>query len=91
MHTPITIGLYPDLPRDRFVILGNRSLNGAYQLLLNAELYSTAESIIELIDYLSLGDAPDFLTKMYAAKFLPHTDLTLYPTVAEKIKLRRMT
>lgn len=91
LESAITIGLYPDLPRDRFVILGNGSLKGAYQLLLNAELYSTAESIIERIDYLSLGDAPDFLTKMYAAKFLPHTDLTLYPTVAEKIKQRRMT
>lgn len=91
LESAITIGLYPDLPRDRFVILGNGSLKGAYQLLVNAELYGTAESIIERIDYLSLGEAPDFLTKMYAAKFLPHTDLTLYPTVAEKIKQRKLT
>jgi uncharacterized 2Fe-2S/4Fe-4S cluster protein (DUF4445 family) len=91
LESAITIGLYPDLPRDRFVILGNGSLKGAYQLLVNAELYGTAESIIERIDYLSLGEAPDFLTKMYAAKFLPHTDITLYPTVAEKIRQRRMT
>ncbi len=91
LESAITIGLYPDLPRDRFVILGNGSLKGAYQLLVNAELYGTAESIIERIDYLSLGEAPDFLTKMYAARFLPHTDITLYPTIAEKLKRRRMT
>jgi uncharacterized 2Fe-2S/4Fe-4S cluster protein (DUF4445 family) len=91
LESAITIGLYPDLPRDRFIILGNGSLKGAYQMLVNAELYSTAEKIIERIDYLSLGEAPDFLTKMYAAKFLPHTNLTLYPTFAEKLQQRRMT
>ncbi len=90
IESAITIGLYPDLPRDRFVILGNGSLQGASRLLTNAALYSTAESIIERIDYLSLGEATDFLTKMYAAKFLPHTDLTLYPSVTEKIRQRRL-
>ena len=48
-------------------------------LLTDAKLYDTAESLIEKIDYLSLGEAQDFLTKMYAAKFLPHTDLDAYP------------
>ena len=91
IESAITIGLYPDLPRDRFVILGNGSLQGATRLLTEAELYNTAESIIERIDYLSLGDATDFLTKMYAAKFLPHTDITLYPSVAENLRLRRLT
>mgnify|MGYP001036904423 CR=1 FL=1 len=90
IESAVTIGLYPDLPRDRFVILGNGSLKGASMLLTDAELYSTAESIIERIYYLSLGDATDFLTKMYAAKFLPHTDLTLYPSVTERIKQRAL-
>ena len=58
-------------------------------LLMNAELLPTAESIIDNIVYLSLGEANDFLTKMYAAKFLPHTNFELYPTVMEKLKDRR--
>ncbi|SHI14768.1 Uncharacterized 2Fe-2 and 4Fe-4S clusters-containing protein, contains DUF4445 domain [Sporobacter termitidis DSM 10068] len=88
LESAITIGLYPDLPRDRFVILGNGSLAGACKLLLDASLYYTSESIIEKMVYLSLGEATDFLTKMFAAKFLPHTDLDLYPTVKEKLKSR---
>ncbi|NLA87053.1 MAG: ATP-binding protein, partial [Clostridiales bacterium] len=88
LESAITIGLYPDLPRERFVVLGNGSLLGASKLLLDASLYHTAEEIIEKIDYLSLGEMPDFLTKMYAAKFLPHTDLDLYPSVKEKLMRR---
>ncbi|WP_418219639.1 ASKHA domain-containing protein [Candidatus Formimonas warabiya] len=89
LESAITIGLYPDLPRERFVNIGNGSLKGACMLLKNAELFSSAESIIEKIVYLSLAEAKDFLMKMHAAKFLPHTNFDLYPSVMEKLKRRR--
>ena len=89
LESAITIGLYPDLPRERFVQVGNGSLKGAGMLLQQAELLPVAENIIDTIVYLSLGEATDFLYKMSAAKFLPHTDLSLYPTVMEKMKQRK--
>lgn len=89
LESAITIGLYPDLPRDRFVHLGNGSLKGANLLLNHAELLPTAEGFLEKILYLSLAEAKDFLLKMHAAKFLPHTNFELYPTVMEKLKQRR--
>lgn len=89
LESAITIGLYPDLPRDRFVQLGNGSLKGANMLLKDARLLDTAEGFIERITYLSLAEAKDFLMKMHAANFLPHTNFELYPTVIEKLKQRR--
>jgi len=89
LESAITIGLYPDLPRERFVQVGNGSLVGASRLLLDADLVAAAEKIIREIVYLSLAEAKDFINKMYAAKFLPHTDFSLYPTVMEKLKKRR--
>lgn len=89
LESAITIGLYPDIPRERFVPFGNGSLKGSCMLLKNAELLQPAENFIDNIVYLSLGEAPDFLTKMYAAKFLPHTNFELYPSVMEKLKDRR--
>ncbi|RBP61388.1 uncharacterized 2Fe-2S/4Fe-4S cluster protein (DUF4445 family) [Alkalibaculum bacchi] len=85
LESAITIGLYPDLPRDRFVRIGNGSLQGAYALLMNRELIEKVEEIYASMNYLQLEEAADFLTKMYAAKFLPHTNLNLYPTVKEKL------
>lgn len=89
LESAITIGLYPDIPRERFVSFGNGSLLGSCMLLKNAELLQSAESIIDNIVYLSLSEATDFLTKMSAAKFLPHTNFELYPSVMEKLKNRR--
>ncbi|MBV7272871.1 DUF4445 domain-containing protein [Clostridium sp. PL3] len=89
LESAITIGLYPDLPRERFVQIGNGSLKGACMLLKDEEELLAVESIVKNINYLQLGEAKDFLSKMYAAKFLPHTDFTLYPTVMENIKHRR--
>lgn len=89
LESAITIGLYPDLPRERFVRIGNGSLQGAHKLLMDSNLLSQAEELYKSIFYLQLEEEADFLTKMYAAKFLPHTDLNLYPTVKAKLLKRR--
>lgn len=89
IESGITIGLYPDLPRERFVQMGNGSIKGACKLLQDADQLLVVEDLISSIIYLSLAEAPDFLNKMSAAKFLPHTDFSLYPTVIEKIKSRK--
>jgi len=89
IESGITIGLYPDLPRERFVQLGNGSIKGACELLKDADQLLVVEDLISSITYLSLAEATDFLSKMSAAKFLPHTDFSLYPTVIEKIKNRK--
>lgn len=88
LESAITIGLYPDLPRERFVSLGNSSLSGAYALLTNKGKMEVVKMLQEKIDYLEFGAATDFLTKMYASRFLPHTDFDQYPTVKAELKKR---
>lgn len=91
LESAITIGLYPDLPRDRYVSLGNSSLKGSYALLMDSDLLEEVMVIQNEIRYLEFGAATDFLTQMFAARFLPHTDFDLYPTVkAELIKRGRL-
>jgi len=91
LESAITIGLYPDLPRERFVFLGNSSLNGAYALLINEDKLKEVKMIQRRIEYLEFGAATDFLTKMFAARFLPHTDFDAYPTVkAELVRRGRL-
>lgn len=91
LESAITIGLYPDLPRERYVSLGNSSLKGSYALLMNGDLLDEVMMIQKEIRYLEFGAATDFLTQMFAARFLPHTNFDLYPTVkAELIKRGRL-
>ena len=88
LEAAINIGLYPDLPAGRFTVLGNSSLTGARALLLDYTLFDTVGALQHNIQYLEFGAASDFLTRMFAARFLPHTDLSLYPTVRQRLKER---
>ncbi|WKY45300.1 ASKHA domain-containing protein [Eubacteriaceae bacterium ES2] len=81
LESAITIGLYPDLPRERFVFLGNSSLEGATLLLSDRHLMAELTDLQKKIEYLEFGAAIDFLSRMYAARFLPHTNLNDYPSV----------
>lgn len=81
MEAAITIGMYPDLDRKQFDCPGNTSLEGAYKLLINRNLLSNVDDISQRINYIGLEDAKDFLSKMRAASFLPHTNIDNYPSV----------
>ncbi|MBI5586269.1 MAG: DUF4445 domain-containing protein [Deltaproteobacteria bacterium] len=77
----ITIGLLPDLPRERFVPLGNASLQGAAELLLDYRKQEEVRRIAGTITYLEMNVNQDFMNRFSAARFLPHTDLSLFPSV----------
>ena len=85
VEAAITIGMYPDLERSKMHCPGNASLKGAYKLLMNRNLLADVDDIAERIHYIGLEDAKDFIGKMRAASFLPHTDLDNYPTVKAKL------
>lgn len=65
-----TIGLYPKLPKERFVTLGNGSLAGARAILLNAERIAEAEHIADTITYLELNVHPEFMDIFRSASYI---------------------
>lgn len=89
LESAITIGMYPDVERSKFVSIGNGSLKGAYLLLTDRQLYAGIRHICENIYYLEFAQFPDFIMKMSAAGFFPHTDLDAYPSVLRKLEERK--
>ena len=85
-ESAITIGLYPDMDRDRLISAGNSSLEGAQKVLLHKEVLHDIDIILEKMVYLQYGAAADFLDFMVAAQALPHTNMELFPTVKEKLE-----
>ncbi|MBF0494992.1 MAG: DUF4445 domain-containing protein [Deltaproteobacteria bacterium] len=77
----ITIGMIPDLPRNKYQPLMNSSLTGAALALLSAEKRARIPQICDKITYVELNVNAEFMTMFAAAKFIPHTDLSLFPTV----------
>lgn len=86
LESAITIGVFPDLPRERYTALQNTSLDGARLTLLDRDKPAKATALAESIYCVQFASIPDFLMRMYGAKFIPHTDMTRYPTIAEKIE-----
>lgn len=88
LDSAVTIGLYPDLNRQRMVRLGNSSLEGARQVLVSDEKRRELESIKDKITYFELNADENFMNKFVSSKFLPHTNLDLFPTVKAKLEER---
>lgn len=86
VEAAVTIGLYPDLPRNRIVLLGNSSLEGARRALVSEEARQELKEICRRVTYFELNASADFMARFAGSQFFPHTDLSLYPTVAEKLR-----
>lgn len=77
----IQIGLLPDLPWERFHFLGNTAARGAYMALLRREAREEIAAIAKKMTYLELAADNTFNEQFMAALFLPHTDMTQFPSV----------
>jgi uncharacterized 2Fe-2S/4Fe-4S cluster protein (DUF4445 family) len=88
IESAVTIGLYPDLPREKMIQLGNSSLEGARQALLSIDKLKEAEEITSKITYFELNANQSFMNKFVGCKFFPHTNLEYYPTVRARLAER---
>jgi uncharacterized 2Fe-2S/4Fe-4S cluster protein (DUF4445 family) len=80
-ESAITIGMLPDLPREKFVSIGNASLEGASLALASNSCLDEIRTIRDRITYMELNVNQEFMARFSAAKFLPHTDRSLFPSV----------
>jgi uncharacterized 2Fe-2S/4Fe-4S cluster protein (DUF4445 family) len=84
----VTIGMLPDVPIEKIQFVGNTSIAGAKTVLLSRKALDTAEKIAKSMTYFDLMSHPGYMDEFIKAGFLPHTDLSLFPSVkllAEKI------
>ena len=81
LESAITIGIFPDLPREKYKLLKNSSLEGARTLLLDYTRLAEARELADNIYCVQFASIPDFLIRMQAAKFIPHTDMGRFPSV----------
>jgi uncharacterized 2Fe-2S/4Fe-4S cluster protein (DUF4445 family) len=80
-ETAITLGMLPDLPRERFVPLGNSSLAGCRRLLTEPEARGQVEAVTDRLTYLELNVNQALMNRFSAARFIPHTDASRFPSV----------
>ncbi len=86
IENAITIGLLPDIDRDKIRFIGNGSLLGARLVSFSNELLDDAEKIAQMMTNIELADNMTFMDNYMAALFLPHTEEKFFPSVMERIQ-----
>jgi len=81
----IEIGLLPDLPWEKFQFLGNTAVRGAYLALLDRQAREQVKEISSRMTYIELSADNTFYDAFMSALFLPHTDLSRFPSVEATI------
>jgi uncharacterized 2Fe-2S/4Fe-4S cluster protein (DUF4445 family) len=77
----VAIGMLPDVPVEKIHFVGNTSIAGAKTVLLSRKALKTAEKIAQSMTYFDLMSHPKYMDEFIRASFLPHTDLSLFPSV----------
>jgi uncharacterized 2Fe-2S/4Fe-4S cluster protein (DUF4445 family) len=80
-RSAIVLGMLPDLPLEAYEALGNTSLAGATMALLSLRKREEVDEIRNRVTYVEMNVNQEFMNEFSAAKFIPHTDRSLFPTV----------
>jgi len=80
----IAIGMLPDIPLKRYTPLGNASGKGAVAVLLSNRKRKELYRIRDKITYLEMNINADFMSQFTSSLFLPHTNLSFFPSVANQ-------
>ncbi|MEN2986150.1 MAG: ASKHA domain-containing protein [Thermodesulfovibrionaceae bacterium] len=70
----VKIGMLPNLPKDRYIFVGNASLTGAILCLMSSNLLKIAEELADKITYFDLSSSKRFTDEYLSALFIPHTE-----------------
>jgi len=82
IRSAVEIGMLADVEASRHIVVGNSSVKGARLCLLSQEALREATSIAAKMTYLELSVDPTYMDEFMAANFLPHTNLSLFPSVS---------
>lgn len=83
----IILGMIPDLSLEKYISIGNSSLKGAIKLLESKENAKKVMDIRDKIMYLELNVNQEFMNLFSAAKFIPHTNIDMFPTVKRLLNI----
>ena len=86
MQNAVNIGMFPDIPIEKFHYIGNSSLTGAYLMLLSTPAEKKTYELASNMTYMELSTVPIYMDEFVGACFIPHTDTSMFPTVMEEVQ-----
>jgi uncharacterized 2Fe-2S/4Fe-4S cluster protein (DUF4445 family) len=63
LESAIRVGMFPDIPIERFQQVGNAAGTGARQMLVSTERRRFAQAMVGELEYVELSAHPDFINE----------------------------
>ncbi len=79
MKNAVNIGMFPDVPLEKFQYIGNSSLTGAYAIVMSDAARRKCAEVAANMTYVELSVHPGYMDAFVAACFIPHTNAGLFP------------
>lgn len=81
IENAIALGMLPDIPVEKYFYIGNSSMQGCYLALTLNEGKEKIAEIASNMTYMELSVHPSYMDAFISACFIPHTDLSLFPSL----------
>lgn len=81
----IAIGLFPELPLEKFHYVPNGALLGARAAAYSGAMMGEAEDVARMMTHVDLSGEAGFMDAYMAAMFLPHTDGGEFPEMEKRL------
>ena len=77
----VVLGMLPDLPLEVYQPVGNTSLKGAVRAITDYDFRQRIMDAARRVTYIELNVNQEFMHRFSGARFIPHTDVSLFPSV----------
>lgn len=82
------IGMFPEIPLNRIVPVGNAAGTGAIQLLTDMNAREKVLGIARRAEHVELSLEKDFQKRFISSLDFPHLDVSKYPESSKSVKIR---
>lgn len=86
MRNAVNIGMFPDIPIEKFAYIGNSSLAGAYAMAISDQAREKTYELANNMTYLELSTYGGYMDSFVAACFIPHTNGSLFPSSRQEYR-----
>ena len=85
LDSAMTVGLLPEVDPDKILYVGNGSMLGSWMSALSNHIRRDVVKVVRKMTSFELSEVNSFKDQFIASLFLPHTDMTLFPNVKERL------
>jgi uncharacterized 2Fe-2S/4Fe-4S cluster protein (DUF4445 family) len=88
IDSAMTVGLLPEVAPEKILYVGNGSLLGAWMSAMSNHIRRDVVEVVRRMTGFELSEVKSFKDQFIASLFLPHTDMTLFPGVQQRLSMQ---